>query len=157
MGSGCIDPHFLDLGQLHAPAALPPGKEPRYQLDRRLGGPQSWSGRRGEEKILHPTGTRTPTPRPVASRYTDYAIPAPIRSWVHTLKRHMVFRKTDECTCLNRRNLTVASNLHYYSQKQVWFLSILLMNKCIFLFPVFKWMPYGNIFVVYFHQHYLRH
>jgi hypothetical protein len=34
-GSGCIDPHFLDLGtncgasgELHAPAALPPGKEP---------------------------------------------------------------------------------------------------------------------------------
>jgi hypothetical protein len=26
-----------------------------------LGGPQSRSGRRGEEKILDPTGTRTPT------------------------------------------------------------------------------------------------
>jgi hypothetical protein len=33
-----------------------------------LGGPQSWSGRRGEEKILDPTGTRTPTPRP-SSKY----------------------------------------------------------------------------------------
>jgi hypothetical protein len=53
---------------------------PRYPLDRRLGGPQSPYGRRGEEKILDPTGSRTPTPRPsspVASRYTDYAIPAP--------------------------------------------------------------------------------
>jgi hypothetical protein len=29
-------------------------------LDRRLGGPQSQSGRLGEEKILDPTGTRTP-------------------------------------------------------------------------------------------------
>jgi hypothetical protein len=28
-------------------------------LDRRLGGPQSRYGRRGEEKILDPTGTRT--------------------------------------------------------------------------------------------------
>jgi hypothetical protein len=37
-------------GQLHAPATLPPGKEPRYPLDRRLGGPQSRSGRSGEEK-----------------------------------------------------------------------------------------------------------
>jgi hypothetical protein len=27
-------------GQLHAPAASLPGKEPRYPLDRRLGGPQ---------------------------------------------------------------------------------------------------------------------
>jgi hypothetical protein len=44
-------------------------------LDRR-------SERRGEEKILNPTGTRTPTPqssivRHVASRYTDCATPAP--------------------------------------------------------------------------------
>jgi hypothetical protein len=35
-------------GQLHAPAALPPGEKPRYPLDRRLGGPH---GRGGEEKI----------------------------------------------------------------------------------------------------------
>jgi hypothetical protein len=33
----------------------------RYPLDRRLGGPQSWSGRYAEMKILEPTGTRTPT------------------------------------------------------------------------------------------------
>jgi hypothetical protein len=36
--------------QHHAPAALPPGKEPQYPLDRRLGGPQSQSGHGGEEK-----------------------------------------------------------------------------------------------------------
>jgi len=34
--------------QLHAPAALPPGKNPRYPLDRRLGGTQSRSGRGGK-------------------------------------------------------------------------------------------------------------
>jgi hypothetical protein len=50
----------------------PLGKSPRYPLERRLGGPQNRSGRRGEEKILAPTGTRNPTPvQPVASRYTD--------------------------------------------------------------------------------------
>jgi hypothetical protein len=37
-------------GQIHAPAGFPPGKEPQYPLDRRLGGHQSWSGRGGEEK-----------------------------------------------------------------------------------------------------------
>jgi hypothetical protein len=41
------------------PAALP---YHRYPSDRRLGGPQSLFGRRGEDKILDPTGTRTPTP-----------------------------------------------------------------------------------------------
>jgi hypothetical protein len=39
------------------------GKSPRYPLGRWLGGPQSRSGRRGGEKNLAPTGTRTPTPR----------------------------------------------------------------------------------------------
>jgi hypothetical protein len=47
-------------GQLHAPAALPPGKSPRYPFYRRFGGPQSRSGRYGEVKIFYPTGTRTP-------------------------------------------------------------------------------------------------
>jgi hypothetical protein len=55
----------------------PRGKRPRYPLDRKLGGPQSRSGRSGEEKILDHTGTRTLTPsvvQPVANRYTDCAI-----------------------------------------------------------------------------------
>jgi hypothetical protein len=42
-------------GKLHAPAALPPEKESRYPLDRRLGGPQSRSGRGGEEKNSQPS------------------------------------------------------------------------------------------------------
>jgi len=41
-------------GQLHTSAALFPGKQPRYPLDRRLGGPQSRSGRGGEEKNPQP-------------------------------------------------------------------------------------------------------
>jgi hypothetical protein len=40
----------------------PRGKSPRHPLDRRLGRPQSRSGRRGKEKILGPTGTRIRTP-----------------------------------------------------------------------------------------------
>jgi hypothetical protein len=48
-------------GQLHAPIALPLWKEPQYPMDRRLGGPQSLSGGHGEEKIVDPTGTQTPT------------------------------------------------------------------------------------------------
>jgi hypothetical protein len=48
-------------------------KSPQYPLDRRLGGPQSRSGPRREEKILDPYPSVV---QPVASRYTDYAIPA---------------------------------------------------------------------------------
>jgi hypothetical protein len=61
-GSGCIDPHFLDLGTSwvlvvsFTPWPLyPRGKDPRYPLDRKLGGPQSRSGRCGAEKVLDPT------------------------------------------------------------------------------------------------------
>jgi hypothetical protein len=58
-------------GQLHAPAALPPVKQPLEQLDRRLGGPQSRSGRGGEEENSQPLpGLEPSIIRPVAQRYT---------------------------------------------------------------------------------------
>jgi hypothetical protein len=41
----------------------PRERAPRDPLTRRFGGPQSRSGRHGEEKILDPIGTRTPTPQ----------------------------------------------------------------------------------------------
>jgi hypothetical protein len=66
-------------GQLHAPTALPRGKRPWYPLDRRLGGPQSSSGRGGEEKNSQPSrepNPSTPIIQPVAQRYTDWAIMA---------------------------------------------------------------------------------
>jgi hypothetical protein len=59
----------------------PRGKRPRYPFDRTLGGPQSRSGRRGEEKILGPYLGSNSDPsaiQSVASRYTDCAIPAPL-------------------------------------------------------------------------------
>jgi hypothetical protein len=62
-------------GQLHAPAALPPGKDPRYTLDRRLGGPQSRSGCCGEEKHLAPARNPTSAVHPYARRdATDTAV-----------------------------------------------------------------------------------
>jgi hypothetical protein len=44
----------------------PRGKNPRYPLDRRLGWPQSRSGRYGNEKKRAPAGNRTPAVEPVA-------------------------------------------------------------------------------------------
>jgi hypothetical protein len=63
-------------GQLHAPAALPPGKEPRYPLDRTLGGPQSRSGRRKNSWPYRDSNSDSLVIQPVASRYTNYAIQA---------------------------------------------------------------------------------
>ena len=60
-------------GQRHAPAALSPGMT-RYSLYRRLGRPQGRSDR--VPKISPPPGFDPRTAKPVASNYTDYAIPA---------------------------------------------------------------------------------
>jgi hypothetical protein len=58
-------------GQLHASADLSQGKNPCYTLDRRLGGPQSRSGRGAEEKNSHPLpGLESPIIQPVAQRYS---------------------------------------------------------------------------------------
>jgi hypothetical protein len=86
-GSECTDSHFRDFDTNWRWAVsstllplYPCGEIPRCPLDRRLGGPQRRSARRGEEDLFDPTETRTPIPRsskPVASRSTDCATPAP--------------------------------------------------------------------------------
>ena len=60
-------------GQRHAPAALPTGNT-RYPFYRRLGGPQGRSGLVRKSSL--PQGFDPRTVQPVASRYTDWAIPA---------------------------------------------------------------------------------
>jgi hypothetical protein len=62
-------------GQLHAPAAIPPGKSPLYKLDRWLDGPQSCNGRCEEEKNLICIEIQTPVIQRADRRYTDRAIP----------------------------------------------------------------------------------
>jgi hypothetical protein len=69
--SGSIDPYFLDLFtswrrvvSLTPLPLYPQGKSPQSPLDMRLGRLQNRSGKRGEEKILDSTGTRTLTPWP---------------------------------------------------------------------------------------------
>jgi hypothetical protein len=78
-GSGGIAPPFLisALDGREWPASRPgriasgetaPGTHP---LNRRLGGPQSRSGRCGEEKNLALAVNQTPAIQPVSRRYTD--------------------------------------------------------------------------------------
>jgi hypothetical protein len=58
-------------GQLHNPVFYHQGKSPCYPLDRRLGGPQSRSGRGGEEKNSQRLPELEPSIiQPVEQRYT---------------------------------------------------------------------------------------
>jgi hypothetical protein len=66
------------------PLSLSPrGNSPRYPLDRRLGEPQSRSGLRGGEKILDPTGPRTPTS--LSSIPEPVAIPPTLSRFLHVM------------------------------------------------------------------------
>jgi hypothetical protein len=76
-GSGGVTPFILDLGIVGEWSAsrfgrlTPQGKSLWYPLDRRLGGPQSRSGRGGEEKNSQPLpGIEPSIIQPVAQRYT---------------------------------------------------------------------------------------
>jgi len=62
-------------GQRHASADLPQ-ENTRYPLHRKLGWPQSRSGR--VQKMSPLPEFDSWTVQPVASRYTSWAIPAPI-------------------------------------------------------------------------------
>ena len=100
-------------GQQHAPAVLPPGKT-RYPLYRRLGRPQGRSGR--VRKISPLPGFDPRTVQPVASRYTDCAIPAPDPTG-----------DDRKCSC----HPSCVGNYHAYSRKMY-----LLPNITPFLQPM---------------------
>jgi hypothetical protein len=98
MESGCTDPDFLDLGTSWSWSASGPGRftppvnSPRNPLDRRMGGPQSRSGRLEKRKFLTLPGLelRPLSRQLVASRYTDCAIPTP-RYGLTTFNKHNLF------------------------------------------------------------------
>ena len=54
------------------PECFTSGRQTRYPLYRRLGGPQGWS--RWVREISPPTGFDTRTVQAVASRYADYIL-----------------------------------------------------------------------------------
>jgi hypothetical protein len=73
-GSGGIAPLILNFGTRRRRVVSftprprhPEGMNPRYRLDRRLGGPQSRSGRRGKEKQSLPLRESNPS-RPTCSQ-----------------------------------------------------------------------------------------
>jgi hypothetical protein len=74
--------HYMQLGgQLRSSAILPPGKKPRYPLNKRqLGGSQSWSKHFwNREKYLASAGNQTVIPQlsgPYLIHYSNCDIPA---------------------------------------------------------------------------------
>jgi hypothetical protein len=77
----------------------PRGKIPRYPLVTRLGGPQNWSGRREEEKILDPTRTRNPTlGRPARSQslYRVFIVILTVILYI-LIKLHVFFLTITSC------------------------------------------------------------
>jgi hypothetical protein len=67
--------------------SLPSGKDPRYPLYRRLGGPQSCSGHRGLRRNLclcRGSNSGRPVVQSVVTHYTDWTTPAPVLGGSHS-------------------------------------------------------------------------
>jgi hypothetical protein len=91
--------------QRYTLAGLRPGKT-WYPLHRRLGGPQGRS--RQVRKTSPPPGFDPRTVQPVASRYTDYAIPAPIfGECLHEIS--LIFFSFSQAVCTT---ITLLSQIH---------------------------------------------
>jgi hypothetical protein len=73
----------------------PPGENPRYKMDRRLGGPHKWSGQRGEEI--------NPCPYPDSNSYPSDVLPDRIL-WSNDIR---LVRSDQDCLLLNRNTLIV--------------------------------------------------
>jgi hypothetical protein len=84
------------------PGRITPWEETRYPLYRRLGGPQGRSGR--VRKTSPSPGFDPRTVQPVASRYTDWAIPA----------RHVYWCKLNSTSGLMTNDLMLPINVRFY-------------------------------------------
>jgi hypothetical protein len=99
-----------------------PEKKLRYPLNRRLGGPQRRSERRGEEKILVPTGTRTPSL--CRLRYPSYL--------------HIVFVK---------KLIPSYWRIYTYSNPCLWissFTNVTCMSVCMYVY-MYECVPRGHM------------
>ena len=104
-------------GQHHAPAALPPGK-PRYPLYRRLGGPQGQFGR--VRKISPSPGFDPRTVQPVASSYTNWAIPVPVYLYTHCNTMHGAYNVKPFSFVRANISLCVQINTRHYIVSSMW-------------------------------------
>jgi hypothetical protein len=103
-------------GQLHAPVALTPGKEPRFPFDRRLDGPKSRSGWKNL-LLLPEIEPRPSSPYPIALRYTDWTLPA---NEINNNDNNNYIRNFSVCSyssshCSSARCLSAANAVHKFT------------------------------------------
>jgi hypothetical protein len=124
----------------HVPAALPP-----YPLDRKLGGPQSRSGRRGEEKILDPRGLESKPSgvQPVDSRHCKFVLISVTHSYIVHLVRRMqgvsIKRNAPNTKC--SKTSYVTSFYTESSSSTAEFKQSCVACKCILWFPTLSSAP----------------
>lgn len=139
IGSGCIDPWFLDLSTSwrcvisFTPWPLyPHGKDTWYPLYRRLGGHHSQSWWQGEVKILDPIRT-TPT-----SRYNHYLTTTRAKLWIHSdmnTGRNVLYQGTDPIFRQRLRNLYIYIT-DYSEQQLIRYLNMAMAH--------YSWSPLFN-------------
>ena len=133
------------------PRHFTPGKETRYPLYKRLGGPRGQSG--WSEKTSPPPGFIPWTIHPAMSHYTDYAIPASclvgyndkcLKIW------HVsIFYRPSSCKChifMNfLSNLTFNSyNILHITLKWKWLFMFLVVDPQMYVAPLFGFSPDRN-------------
>ena len=94
----------MGVGGRHTPAALSPGKT-CYPLYRRLGGPQGQSGQ--VRKISPPPKFNPRTAEPAASRYTNWAIPAPKKRLIQSEILQFTLLCTFLISCVHAMCITI--------------------------------------------------
>jgi hypothetical protein len=113
LGSGVIAPCILDFGimwrwviSFTSRPLYPQGRSPSYPLGRRVGGPQSWSGRGGEEKDSQPLqGLEPPIIQPIAHRYTT--------ELSRILTAYLIQDNFHSCVCISTEPRTLEKLRNY--------------------------------------------
>ena len=90
-------------GQRHAPAALPAWKRPGARCTRGLVGLGSGLDGCGKSLPPHPVGFEPITVQPLASRYTDYAIPSAACRPKYILKIQFLPHRKQTASPIQRR------------------------------------------------------
>jgi hypothetical protein len=144
--SGGIAPRILDLGTRwrwvvgFMPQLLyPQGKSPWHPLDRRLGGPQSWSGHGGEEKNSQPVpGLAPPTIQPIAQPYIIEL------SWLPALfccgENSLIIYKTSFSLKLLATHQTISCTFPFNQHQDT--LSPWLIWQCKMYFSIIMCLPW---------------